>query len=77
MNKYVFFRTDRIGDFLMSSILFKSIKNSDTKSKITIIASKKNFEYIKNVEFVDEVNLFPENFIQKFLFYFKFFLNNY
>jgi len=59
MNKYIFFRTDRIGDFLMSSILFKSIKNSDNKSIITIIASKKNFEYIKNFEFVDEVILFP------------------
>ena len=55
MNKYIFFRTDRIGDFLMSSILFKSIKNYDHKSKITIIASKKNFEYIKSADFVDEV----------------------
>jgi len=77
MNKYIFFRTDRIGDFLMSSILFKSIKNSDNKSIITIIASKKNFEYIKNFEFVDEVILFPENFFKKFLFYFKFFLKRY
>ena len=77
MNKYIFFRTDRIGDFLMSSILFKSIKNSDHKSMITIIASKKNFEYIKSADFVDEVILFPENFIQKFLFYLKFFLNKY
>jgi len=77
MNKYIFFRTDRIGDFLMSSILFKSIKNSDNKSFITIIASKKNFEYIKNFEFVDEVILFPENFLKKFLFYCKFFLKRY
>ena len=77
MNKYIFFRTDRIGDFLMSSILFKSIKNSDDKSRIIIIASKKNFEYIKKSEFVDEVILFPENFIKKFLFYFKFFFKKY
>ena len=61
----------------MSSILFKSIKNSDNKSFITIIASKKNFEYIKNFEFVDEVILFPENFLKKFLFYCKFFLKKY
>ena len=77
MNKYIFFRTDRIGDFLMSSILFKSIKNSDNNSVIIVIASKKNFEYIKNAEFVDEVILFPENIIKKILFYFKFFLKKY
>ena len=77
MNKYIFFRTDRIGDFLMSSILFKSIKNSDNKSVIIVVASKKNFDYIKNVEFVDEVILFPENFIKKFLFYLKFFLKKF
>ncbi len=77
MNKYIFFRTDRIGDFLMSSILFKSIKNSDNKSIITVIASKKNFDYIKESELVDEVILFPENFIKKFLFYSKFFLKKY
>ena len=26
-NKYLFFRTDRIGDFLVSAILINSIKN--------------------------------------------------
>ena len=77
MNKYIFFRTDRIGDFLMSSILFKSIKSSDRSSRIIIIASKKNFEYIKNADFVDEVILFPDNFIKKFLFYLKFFLKRF
>ena len=77
MNKYIFFRTDRIGDFLMSAILFKSIKRSDHKSKIIIVASKKNYDYIKNIDFIDEVILFPETFIKKFLFYFKFFLNRF
>jgi ADP-heptose:LPS heptosyltransferase len=77
MNKYIFFRTDRIGDFLMSSILFKSIKNSDNTSVIIVVASKKNFEYIKKAEFVDEVILFPESFTKKFLFYLKFFFKKF
>ena len=77
MNKYIFFRTDRIGDFLMSSILFKSIKNSDNMSVIIVVASKKNFEYIKKAEFVDEVILFPESFTKKFLFYLKFFFKKF
>ena len=54
MNKYLFFRTDRIGDFLVSSILFKAIKRNDPKAHITIIASKKNYEYIKTLSFIDE-----------------------
>ena len=40
-NKYIFFRTDRIGDFLLSAVLIKSIKRSDKDSYITVIASNK------------------------------------
>jgi len=42
-NKNIFFRTDRIGDFLLSAVLIKSIKRSDKDSYITVIASNKNF----------------------------------
>ncbi len=77
MNKYIFFRTDRIGDFLMSAILFKSIKRSDHNSKIIIVASNKNYDYIKNIDFIDEVILFPETIVKKFLFYLKFFLEKF
>ena len=43
MNKYLIFRTDRIGDFLLTAILIKSIKRNDPKSYIKIITSEKNF----------------------------------
>ena len=72
INKYIFFRTDRIGDFLLSAILIKSIKRSDKKSFITVVASKKNYSYIKNFEFIDEVILFPNSYLSKIIFYFKF-----
>ena len=71
-NKYIFFRTDRIGDFLLSAILIKSIKRSDKNSFITIVASKKNYSYIKNFSFVDEVILFPDSYLLKIFFYLKF-----
>ena len=77
MRKYIFFRTDRIGDFLMSSILLKSIKRCDPSSKIIIIASKKNYSYIKNIDFIDEVILLPQNLFKKFLFYFNFFFKKF
>ncbi len=77
MRKYIFFRTDRIGDFLMSSILFKSIKRSDPSSKIIIITSKKNYNYVNNIDFIDEAILFPQNLVKKFLFYCNFFFKKF
>ena len=77
MNKYLIFRTDRIGDFLVSAILIKAIKKNDPKSHITIISSKKNYSYIKKIPFVDNVIELKNNFFGKLdvifqLFKFKF-----
>ena len=43
MNNYLIFRTDRIGDFLISSILIKSIKLNDKKAHISVVCSSKIF----------------------------------
>ena len=40
MKNYLIFRTDRIGDFLTTAILIKSIKFNDVNSKIVLVASK-------------------------------------
>ena len=69
MNSYLFFRTDRIGDFLMSSILLKSIKNNDPNSHITVVASNKNFFFIKKLNIVDEVIEYPSNPFKKIFFF--------
>ena len=47
MNQYLIFRTDRIGDFLLSAILIKSIKRNDPNAFIKVVASESNFDYIK------------------------------
>ena len=65
MNKYLIFRTDRIGDFLLSLILIKSIKRNDIKSHITVVASNKNYDYIKSFKIVDEVILFKKGFFDR------------
>ena len=49
MSNYLFFRTDRIGDFLVSAILINSIKRNDLNSNITVVSSKKNHLYIKSI----------------------------
>ena len=75
--KYLFIRTDRIGDFLLSAILIKSIKRSDKNSIITVIASKKNYNYIKKFSFIDEVIEYPTGILDRFSFYLKFILKKY
>ena len=76
-NKYLFIRTDRIGDFLLSAILIKSIKRSDKNSIITVIASKKNYNYIKKFSYIDEVIEYPANLPERFSLYLNFFLKKY
>ena len=72
MNNYLLFRTDRIGDFLLSAILIKSIKRNDKNSIVTVVASKKNYNYIKTLKLVDKVILYPENFFKRFFFLLSF-----
>ena len=58
MNKYLIFRTDRIGDFLLTAILIKSIKRNDPGCNITIVSSEKNFKYINSFNIIDKVFFF-------------------
>ena len=67
MNNYLVFRTDRIGDFLISAILIKCIKKNDPNSHITLISSKKNFTYIKTLPYVDKVINLNNSFFGKLI----------
>jgi len=65
MNKYLIFRTDKIGDFLISAILIKSIRRNDPDSFINVIASKENYNYIKSFKIVDKVTLLTKGILSK------------
>jgi len=65
VNKYLIFRTDRIGDFLLSMILIKNIKRNDKKSYIVIVSSEKNYNYIKTFRIIDEVIKLNSNFFSR------------
>ena len=65
MNKYLIFRTDKIGDFLISAILIKSIKRNDPDSFINVVASEKNYNYIKSFKIVDKVTLLTKGILSK------------
>ena len=71
-SKILIFRTDRIGDLLVSCPAIATIKDNILDSKITLIASQKNFEYAKGLKLFDEVYKFPEkNIFKKIIFIFK------
>lgn len=75
MNKYLIFRTDRIGDFLVSAILLKCIKANDPTAHISVVASEKNINYIKSFPYVDRVIQLNNSFFSRinvFLKLFKF-----
>ena len=62
MKKYLIFRTDRIGDFLLTAILINSIKRNNPNSYIVVVASESNFDYIKTFKNIDEVFLLKKKF---------------
>ena len=47
MNKYLIFRTDRIGDFIFSRMLTESIKKENKNNRIDFVCSSYNSTYIK------------------------------
>ena len=49
------FRTDRIGDFIISSPFILSYKKKFKDNKIILISSEYNYNYIKNFKFVNKI----------------------
>ena len=65
--KTLVFRSDRLGDFIISSPFIISYKKKFPKNKITNISSDYNYDYIKDFDFIDHVipiTIF-NNFIKK------------
>ena len=71
MNSVLLFRTDRVGDFLLSLSLIKIIKNNFPNSKITVVASKKNYDYVKSFKEVHDVILLNNSLVPKIRLIFK------
>lgn len=53
--KTLIFRTDRIGDFIISCPFILSYKNKYPKNKLLIVSSEYNYNYIKNFNFIDKI----------------------
>lgn len=62
MKRFIFFRNDRLGDFLLITNIIRSIKKKYPFSKITVVASKYNYNFIKKYEIIDDVILYNKSF---------------
>lgn len=60
-------RHDKIGDFVVTLPLFKAIKEQYPNTKITALVSKINFDFAKEIEFIDDVILFDKDNLKKTL----------
>ena len=58
-------RHDKIGDFVVTLPLFKAIKEQYPNAKLTALVSKVNFDFAKNIDFIDDVILFDKNNLSK------------
>ena len=61
INKILIFRTDRIGDLIVTCPAIISIKKYFKECDITLITSSKNFEYAKSLNLFNDVIEFPKN----------------
>ncbi|RXJ81197.1 glycosyltransferase family 9 protein [Arcobacter sp. F2176] len=53
-------RHDKIGDFVVTLPLFKAIKEQFPKINITALVSKINFDFAKQIDFIDDVILYDK-----------------
>ena len=55
MNRYLIFRTDRIGDFIFSRIITDAIKKKNSSNIIDFVCSDYNANYIKNFKDINKI----------------------
>jgi len=55
MKKFIFFRNDRLGDFLILTNIIKSIKEKYRDSHITVVCSPLNYSLVKKYKIINQV----------------------
>ena len=62
MKNFIFFRNDRIGDFIILTSIIKGIKDKHKKSHVTVLCSPKNYKFIKNYSIIDKLIVYDKQF---------------
>ena len=71
MDSVLLFRTDRVGDFLLSLSLIRIIKINYPNSNITVVASEKNHKYVRSFKEVNDVIVLKNSLLSKISLIFK------
>ena len=79
MKKFIFFRNDRLGDFLILTSIIKSIKKSFKDSHITVLCSSLNYNLVKKYKIIDKVFVYNKkvSFLKKISLFRKISNNSY
>ena len=68
MKRFLIFRTDRIGDFIASKIIFESIKSNDNRNIIDVVCSKYNENYLKHYKYLNKLIILNRKSIKNYIF---------
>ena len=61
MKKFIIFRTDRLGDFLIVTNIIKAIKDKYKDSHITVVGSPYNKKIINSYKIINKVIVYNKN----------------
>ena len=67
MKRFLIFRTDRIGDFIASKIIFESIKSNDNRNVIDVVCSKYNENYLKHYKYLNKLIILDRQSIKNYI----------
>lgn len=70
MKKILAFRTDRLGDFIITKQSLNILLKQKDKYIVDIVVSPKNYNYVRNFKSINKIYIFKNS-------YFNFFLKNY
>ena len=62
MKKFIFFRTDRLGDYIIIKNIIYKLKKKYPNYEIIVVASQYNYNFIKQNKLINRVILFNKNF---------------
>ncbi len=61
MKRFIFFRVDRLGDFIIITNILKKIKKDFKNCSISVVCSPLNYKLVKSYEIIDKVYVYDKN----------------
>ena len=62
MKKFILFRTDRLGDFIITTRIIKSIQDKFSDGHITVLCSPLNIKFVRKYKIIDKIIVYDKKF---------------